>query len=296
MSFLSGIAIRKQILEERITITSLDPKYPFEPDQQTTEDAIDLRLSPFALKYRADVQQVDYLKDDLSSLFESITLSSDEGFELRSGDTIFSQTLEAISLPDDLIGLVVTLGAPKFPPGMSWAFPLQITNQSPVSVVLYPYSIIAQLLVSSVHGPAVGYQGRYQYTYTPSAPVFNDRERKFMKDLTLDVRTRTLHILKKEVEQQREHILRDAKRNRQLTVSKSTGTVEKPRNAPLPVVILKVLAALSGTTCVGIGTNLLTSDQNETWKTVSAILFMVLGAVLVLWSVFTQTPGRETSV
>lgn len=311
MSFLTGIEIKKLISNNKILINSLDPRYAFDPNQQVTEDAIDLRLSPFALKYKKGVTTIDYINDDLPSLFESIALPIDKGYPIRPRQVIFTQTLEAITFPEDLVGFVVTrstfarlglminCGAPKFAIGISWAFPLQLVNCGSIPIVMYPYTVVAQLMVSTVEGPPVGYQGRYQNCFSPLPPVILERERKFLQDISADSAKRTFHILLKEIEVQKELIEKEAEKVQlePKVTKKNDGNTQdvlkyegKRSKRNTITFIVKTFMAILGSLSFGIVGNLLSGEEQSYWKTVSMILLIILGLVLIFGPlIFLQT-------
>jgi deoxycytidine triphosphate deaminase len=137
MAFLTGIEIKKRIKSGDVRVNSIDPNFPFITDILVTEDSIDLRLCPIGYRYKNDVEEIDSANPE--GLFENIDIPT-EGYLMERNSIIFSSTLEAIALPADLIGLVITRStyarmglsincmAPKFAAGIHWAFPLQLIN------------------------------------------------------------------------------------------------------------------------------------------------------------------------
>jgi deoxycytidine triphosphate deaminase len=287
MSFFTGIELRKAISEKTILIDSLDRKYPFELDVQVTEDAIDLRIAPIALHYKSNVRKIDYYNDDLPELFETIEIPR-SGYELRPGKVLFTQTIEAITLPDNLVGFVFTrshfarLGlactcmAPKFAAGISWAFPLQIINCNSIPIIIYPYTFIAQLLLSTMQGEPIGYQGKLQHSYTPMPPIISDRERTMIGNLRAEAKTRTFHILKKEIEAHKGEI---QKKTDQVQIF---NTIDN--NSLLTIRITRVVLGISSAIGAGIIGNFLSSDNWSQWKVVSLVLIGVLSLLSLIGS------------
>jgi dCTP deaminase len=234
MSFLSGIKIKKEIRARIISFESLVGEYPFDLNKQVTEESVDLRLFPLALRIKSDVQQIDFLNDQLDELYEEITLSQTDGYVLKPNQMILGQTLEAISLPAHYvgfmfgrtiysqIGIMITCGAPKMSSGLHWAFALQITNCGSTPVKLYPYSIIAQFLISTIDGEPIRYpsSGRLQKNFKPKVFGMNEREKSFLKSLTAESINRIEHISALETE------LSSAKEAK----SKSLGSWKKKGN------------------------------------------------------------------
>jgi deoxycytidine triphosphate deaminase len=298
MAFLTGIEIRRLICEGEILVESLDPRHPFDMDCQVTEDCIDLRLYPFALRYKETIKKIDYLKeDDLSDLFEAVQLSADGGYELKPGEVLFTQTLEAITISGAVVGLVVTrstfarLGlmvncvAPKFATGISWAFPLQLVNCNKVPIVIYPYSLVSQLLLARMHGEIIGYKGRYQRSYSLVPPLFTDRERKSLDDATSTAAARTAHILSQEIKNRGRELEKqfDERLKRgEVPAAFSTSAV-KARKA-LVNIVRAVIGVLGGL-LFGIVGNLLSDGDLSYWKTVSLVLMTLIGLALMVGSI-----------
>ncbi|MEE3919391.1 hypothetical protein V2I01_16900 [Micromonospora sp. BRA006-A] len=175
-------------------------------DNQVTEDAVDLRLAPAGLVLRQDVESIDYVFDDLESLYDIIEIPA-VGYVLPPNEVLLTQSLEAICLPADLLGLVVTrssfarLGllvnrlAPKSPPGIKWAFPLQLVNISRVPLTIYPFTSVAQLILSEMRGEPVGYRGKFQDSYTVTPPLFSAREKQSIGARNPHETLRTFHII-----------------------------------------------------------------------------------------------------
>lgn len=206
MAFLTGIELRRRIAAGSLEIHSLDPQQPFNPDSQVTEDSIDLRLAPIGLTLKAGIESLDYLSDNLDYAYDVVEIRAN-GMDLQPMQPFLTQTLEAICFPDELVGLVVTrstfarLGimanclAPKFAAGIRWAFPLQLVNLNSVPVRIYPYAPVAQLMVAETSGESVGYRGKYQDAYAPTAPRIGDRERESLTSANPLAVNRTFHII-----------------------------------------------------------------------------------------------------
>jgi deoxycytidine triphosphate deaminase len=210
MAFLTGIELRRRIASGSLEIHSLDPQQPFNVDSQVTEDSIDLRLAPIGLVLKAGIESLDYLSDNLDYAYDVVEIKAG-GMDLQPMRPFLTQTLEAICFPDELVGLVVTrstfarLGimanclAPKFAAGIRWAFPLQLVNLNSVPVRIYPYAPVAQLMVSETSGESVGYRGKYQDAYAPTAPRIGDRERESLTSANPLAVNRTFHIINRDV-------------------------------------------------------------------------------------------------
>lgn len=300
MAFLTGIEIKKLISQKIIKINSLDPRYPFNADYQVTEDSIDLRIAPAALKFKESVSKIDYLKDDLAKLYELIEIPT-EGYILKRGKVLFGQTVEAISIPDTLVGLVVTrnkfarLGlmvncmAPKFAVGINWAFPLQIVNCNSVPIIIYPYTIMAQLMVSTVQGEPIAYNGKLQNCFIPMPCLIGDRERTALKEITPDAANRTFHILKKELETAKRGIVDEGKKN-----INSVLVENKTKINLTYTTIIRVILNIVGALGFGIVGNIISSGELSYWKIISMALMTILSLLVILASIFLDKISKKT--
>ncbi|GII90965.1 dCTP deaminase [Sinosporangium siamense] len=281
MAFLTGVEIRRRIDLGDIEIRSLDSNEQFHMDSQVTEDSIDLRLAPAALRLRPGVERLDYLHDNLDLAYEEMQIPA-EGYDLLPLQPLITHTLEAVCFPDDLIGLVVTRStfarmgiivncmAPKFAIGIRWAFPLQLVNLSGVPVRVYPYAPVAQLLISEVTGVRVGYRGKFQDTYSPIPPRISDRERRTLSNLNPDSVNRTFHIIKRDAASRNDGEPR-ASRSRQ----EPAPLGEKRKIARrVAVAVLGVLSALG----FGVCGNVLAGGSMSYWQGVSVFLLFVLSS------------------
>lgn len=188
-------------------IQSLVEEVAFNATNQVTEDCVDLRLHPQALKYKEAVKEVDYMRDNMSDLFDEVVISPNNGYLLRPGDILFGQTLEMITFPDNLIGwiftratfaqlgVMITCESPKFAVGHNWAFSLQVSNCGPVPIRLYPFSAIAQMMVARIDaGLKYPKSGKLYGRTLPRVPQFNEREKMHLQGISPDVIKRIEHL------------------------------------------------------------------------------------------------------
>ncbi|MEU4408650.1 hypothetical protein AB0F88_29370 [Streptosporangium sp. NPDC023963] len=292
MGFLTGVEIRRRIEAGDIEIRSLDSNEQFSMDSQVTEDCVDLRLAPAALRLRPQVKSLDYLNHDFNLAYEEMEIPA-EGFDLQPLQPLITQTLEAICFPDDLIGLVVTRStfarmgiivncmAPKFAIGIRWAFPLQLVNLSRVPVRIYPYAPVAQLLISDVTGVTVGYRGKFQDTYSPTPPRISDRERRTLSDLNPDSVNRTFHIINRDSAAQNT----DVDEPPSGTQSPALASARKKIFRRVVVAILWTLSALG----FGVCGNILSDGPISYWQGVSLVLLALLSVIASSAAYFAQS-------
>ncbi|GAA1412538.1 hypothetical protein ACFQZ4_49400 [Catellatospora coxensis] len=281
MAFLTGIEIRRRIDGGSIEIKSLDATEPFSMDAQVTEDSIDLRLAPAGLALKRGIEFLDYIHHDLDQAYEKVEIPA-SGYDLLPMQPLITQTLEAVCFPDDLVGLVVTRStfarmgimvncmAPKFAIGIRWAFPLQLVNLTTVPIRIYPYAPVAQLLVSTVVGQQVGYRGKFQDTYSPTAPRISDRERNSLSALNPDAVNRTFHI-----------ISRDMASREAAGLQTSSATTAPPAVSNYRVLRRILIATLGTLGLLGFGVcgNLLAAGQISYWQGFALFLLGILSAI-----------------
>jgi deoxycytidine triphosphate deaminase len=305
MGFLTGIEIRRRIESGEIEIYSLDPQEPFNMDAQVSEDAIDLRLAPGALVLREQVERLDYLNDEIDRAYELIEIPP-QGYDLQPLRPLLTQSLEAVCFPEHLVGLVLTrssfarLGvmancmAPKFAAGIRWAFPLQLVNLSHVPVRIYPYSGVAQLMISDMTGVPVGYRGKFQDSYSLTPPVFTSKEQQAMTSATPEDAVRTFHIVTKDL----------LSRSSGVRVGSANSDGPRGTNVTQPRIgrgrrgfriaaslVLSTIAALG----FGIAGNILSQDDIEYWKGVSVGLILLISAIAIGEAVALQARHRSES-
>jgi deoxycytidine triphosphate deaminase len=290
VSFLTGVEIRRRIESGDIEIYSLDASQPFSSDSQVTEDSIDLRLAPIAIAAHPGTRSLDYLDPDLAKAYEALEIPAG-GIEVQPLEPLLTQTLEMVCLPDSLTGLVVTRStfarmgimatcmAPKFCPGIRWAFPLQIVNLNRFPVRIYPYAPMVQLLVSSMIGEPIGYRGRYQDSSTPSPPIVTDRERESLSQLNPQAVNRTFHIINKDNRTRLAATSPSGESSPSMTNESSLSrlaawTTWKARHAAILVVISTLAAG-----AFGLAGNLLAGGKLMYWQVFSLVLLVVTGGL-----------------
>lgn len=302
MAFLTGIELRRRIASGNLEIHSLDPQQPFNVDSQVTEDSIDLRLAPIGLVLKAGIESLDYLSDNLDYAYDVVEIKAD-GMDLQPMRPFLTQTLEAICFPDELVGLVVTrstfarLGimanclAPKFAAGIRWAFPLQLVNLNSVPVRIYPYAPVAQLMVSETSGESVGYRGKYQDAYAPTAPRIGDRERESLTSANPLAVNRTFHIINRDL---RSHVGKDSipapptadlldAESRACGVGEPDTRGSRTRTAAAVSTVCLVAAFVVGLTVRVVIGGPLSQAERVTVMVVLAAIALSVGATVQLW-------------
>jgi deoxycytidine triphosphate deaminase len=295
LGFLTGIELRRRIEAGEIEIYSLDAQQPFNMDTQVTEDSIDLRIAPAGLILKPDIKQLDYFSEDINEGYLLTEIPAD-GYDLRPLQPLLTQSLEAVCLPAHLVGLVVTrnsfarLGlmvtcmAPKFAAGIRWAFPFQLINVTRVPIRIYPYSPMAQLLISDMTGEPIGYRGKYQDAYSLTPPIFTSREQSNFGAPDPPSIARTFHIITKDTL---------SRSNKAGTLGPEATVVPQPAQRSkgsakgwrtFGTVMLSTAAAFG----FGISGNIIAEGTISYWKGVSLALIILLSALALSGAVVLQ--------
>lgn len=292
MGFLSGIEIRRRIERGELKIHSLDSEEPFSIDNQVTEDAVDLRLAPAGLVLRDDVTEIDYVNDNVDGLYDVVEIPAG-GYLLEPNKILLTQSLEAVCLPDDVMGLILTrssfarLGllvtcfAPKSPPGIRWAIPLQLVNVSRVPFRIHPFTSVAQLIMSKMVGEPIGYRGKYQDSFTIAAPIFSSREMESIGALNSRQILRTFHIIARDALLRNSPPPGDApaaepELDRREPLGDTTPAFRPRRRfAKFVVISLSTIAAIG----YGIAGNIISGGKIDYWQGVSLVLLILLSSI-----------------
>jgi len=177
-------------LKDRLVITPL-----LDRDLQISGVAIDLRLGNiFLLPRRANISAIDALSKTSESESkkhqECITRVRGKDLRLLPGEFVLGATLEYVSLPLDLAGLVtsrsswgraglVIATAVSVAPGFKGVITLELANLGVVPLVLRPGLRVAQIMFSKTN-TTVAYDGRYSCATRPEfGKVHKDKEAQF---------------------------------------------------------------------------------------------------------------------
>jgi dCTP deaminase len=137
-----------------------------DPETQIQPSSIDLRLGNTFRWFQEDEQPelFDTRTDDAERQMISLT-AFEGGFELFPGDFVLASTLERVKIPNDLVGRVdgrsslarlglVIESAGWIDPGFFGEITLELFNQGPRVLRLYPGDRICQISFSQLTGPA----------------------------------------------------------------------------------------------------------------------------------------------
>ena len=137
------------------------------------------------------------VREPMENLTELVTVEDDEAFVLHPGEFVLGQTLERVSLPDDLVarlegksslgrlGLVIHSTAGFVDPGFEGNLTLELSNLANLPITIYHGMPIGQISFMRMDGPVENPYGaeeagsKYQGQAEPTASRFylNFRER-----------------------------------------------------------------------------------------------------------------------
>ena len=284
--------IEKLLADGELIIESLVPEQSFDSEKQITEDSIDLRLGVVGLQYKDTIKEINTLfEKDLQGCFEKVELPI-SGYKLYPGQVLFTSTLEAVCLATSkyigrLIGrstfarygLSIHCNQPKFPPGLAWAFPLQIVNHNNIPIVIYPYTYIAQLQIETTSGEAISYDGKYDRDITLHPPKIDQRElesiNKARSSPSMQMTMMTEHL-----EKMRETFRKFEERDRQRSEGREHPIMlQNPKHSKRKNIIFEMVLGTVSLLSFGICGNLLSNPEPNHWKNVACGLLLIIGVI-----------------
>ena len=187
---LSDRTIREEIEAGRIAFDPFDPGL-IQPS------SVDVRVdSAFRVFHNARHPYIDVRKK-MEDLTELVTVPEDEPFILHPGEFVLGQTLERVTLPDDLVarlegksslgrlGLLIHSTAGFVDSGFSGNLTLELSNVANLPITIYHGMPIGQISFMRMDAPVENPYGaqeagsKYQGQAEPTASRFylNFRER-----------------------------------------------------------------------------------------------------------------------
>lgn len=176
---LSSTDIRA-LFEEGCLEIEANSEHPFEPDKQIRPSSIDLRISNKFWKFKEDTFKcLDLASPDLSKaikdnpeiMYKKIELQEQDCIEIKPREILLTETLENLKIPDFIsgalkgrssfarLGISIHCTGDYINPGYQGCMPIQIINNSPIPVKIYPYLSMAQLVLYTLSSePDVRYK------------------------------------------------------------------------------------------------------------------------------------------
>ena len=155
---LSDRTIREEIDSGRIVID------PFEASN-VQPSSVDVRVdSKFRVFHNARYPYID-VRQPMDDLTELVEISGDEPFILHPGEFVLGQTLERVTLPDDLVarlegksslgrlGLLIHSTAGFVDSGFSGNLTLELSNVANLPITIYHGMPIGQISFMRMDGP-----------------------------------------------------------------------------------------------------------------------------------------------
>ncbi len=155
---LSDTTIRSEIDSERILID------PFDPDL-IQPSSVDVRVdNRFRVFQNSRYPYID-VRQPMEDLTELVTVEGDEPFILHPGEFVLGQTLERVTLPDDLVarlegksslgrlGLLIHSTAGFVDSGFSGNLTLELSNVANLPITIYHGMPIGQLSFLRMDAP-----------------------------------------------------------------------------------------------------------------------------------------------
>ena len=155
---LSDRTIREEIESGRIVID------PFE-DSNVQPSSVDVRVDrQFRVFHNARYPYID-VRQPMDDLTELVEISGDEPFILHPGEFVLGQTLERVTLPNDLVarlegksslgrlGLLIHSTAGFVDSGFSGNLTLELSNVANLPITIYHRMPIGQISFMRMDGP-----------------------------------------------------------------------------------------------------------------------------------------------
>lgn len=175
--------------EDVICIQTADGESDFDVNTQLGCDSIDLRIADYAYVMNDNYEYINTLADQkFDDFFKRIVLERD-GYILKPGQLVFVPTLERIAISGSIIGritgrsvfarmgLSVHCTQDKFASGINSVVGLQIINNSPVGLKIFPKQKLAQLLIEKTFNTSTPYNGNYRNEEKYTLPFVNASDR-----------------------------------------------------------------------------------------------------------------------
>jgi dCTP deaminase len=180
---LSDRTIRAEIEAERIVID------PYDPDM-VQPSSVDVRVdNRFRVFHNARYPYID-VRQPMEGLTELVETQADEPFILHPGEFVLGQTLERVTLPEDLVarlegksslgrlGLLIHSTAGFVDSGFSGNLTLELSNVANLPITIYHGMPIGQISFMRMDGPVERPYGsdeagsKYQGQAEPTASRF----------------------------------------------------------------------------------------------------------------------------
>ena len=161
----------------------------FNKELQISNDSIDLQIGDKAYIMNTDYKYINTLSEDsFKKFFEEVSLSLENGYDLKPGEILFVSTLERIQLVGDLIGrvtgrsvfarmgLAVHCTQDKFSSGINSVVGLQLINHCNNVLKIFPYQKLAQIIIHKTSHMDVPYTGSFSRESSFTLPLLTPKD------------------------------------------------------------------------------------------------------------------------
>ncbi len=195
--FTDGAEFQKAVLNRADGIfIRTDTEQNYFDIAQVGNDSIDLRIADYGFVMLSEYNYINTLSEnDFKEFYKRISLPQ-EGYILNPRELIFVPTYERIALSGNLIGritgrsvfarmgLSVHCTQDKFSSGINSVAGLQIINNSPIPLKIFPKQKLAQLLVERTGPNRHPYKGPFCEERNYKLPLVRDTDRAQYDDFT----------------------------------------------------------------------------------------------------------------
>lgn len=265
---------------ESIEITTAEQDAPeFDRNSQVGRDSIDLRIGSVGYKIKCNYNFINTLDSKIDEYFIDFTLPK-EGYIIEPGETIIVSTVERIKLTGNITGELTgrtrfarmglsVCTATKFQSYSNAVIVLQICNHNKVPLKIFPYQMLAQLVIYQVDGIPNEKRGNYYNESLLKKPIISNNE-----FVSFDPERKNL------VERQKPKEISDLDVNGKSDTKKRIKDNNKFMNA-----VSKVSSALSAIIGLLIGILCSLSSLNATYISVLAISSTLLTIMSVFFDI-----------
>lgn len=174
-------------MKDGVYIRTVDGENSFSKDQ-IGNDSIDLRISDKGYVMKEDYNYINTLSTDSFKEYYQEVYLPQQGYIIKPGELLFVTTYERIALSGNLIGritgrsvfarmgLSIHCTQDKFSSGINSVAGLQIINNSPVPLKIFPYQKLAQILIERTEKNRHPYNGIYCNEKKYTLPIVTEKD------------------------------------------------------------------------------------------------------------------------
>ena len=190
---LSDAEIKELIQQGNIYVPT--DNHPIDLELQGGPSSVDLRLGPEMLLFDNHAMRIIDLSEKIPPRMRRVQIDEKEGFVLHPGEFVLGTTVEAVRIPEELVGrlegrsslgrlgLVIHATAGFIDPGFEGQITLEMQNIGTQPLLLRPFQRICQLcFIKMSQPPQVPYHKKkdvkYHGQFGPVASRISKEQRK----------------------------------------------------------------------------------------------------------------------